>query len=258
MKTASSLNYLLRAAGVAGFVGILSLPIPAEQNFPPASRDLTMHETTTISGLPGAKTTSMTSSNYFGRNALRRSAPGGLDTIIRIDDGKIISIDHNTKTYSETTVQEVNQVPEKTAEEEGENEQQKEALRKMMGHMLGSFKVTKVGPGEPIAGCRTEKYVISGMMEMEIWAAPDLQVPGFYYEALKLQAQPNPIFDMGKLYEEFEKIEGMTLKTVTTMKIMDTEVRTITEVTSIDKSPIPASVFELPAGYRLVPSDLVK
>ena len=66
------------------------------------------------------------------------------------------------------------------------------------------------------------------------------------------------MFDMSKMYDEFKKIQGMTLKTVSIMKMMNMEIRTETVVTSVDKASIPASTFEVPAGYKQVPSNMTK
>jgi len=53
---------------------------------------------------------------------------------------------------------------------------------------------------------------------MEIHAAPGLKLPALYYDAMKMRAPRNPMFDMSKLYDEMKKIKGMALKTVTTMR----------------------------------------
>ncbi len=221
------------------------------------AQDLTMKETTTSAGAPGGGRT-MNSTNYFSRNFMKRVSSDGNDTIIKLDEGKIITIDNNKKTYSVTTVQELNDMLEKAAAAASENKQQMEAMRKMMGQMSDSWSVTKTGPGEPIAGYNTEKYALKGMVEMELWAAPDLKVPAVYYDAMKMRLRANPMFDMSKMYDEFKKIDGMTLKTVMTMKMMNMEIKNETVVTSVEKAPIPASVFEVPAGYKQVPSSMTK
>jgi hypothetical protein len=128
------------------------------------------------------------------------------------------------------------------------------AMRKMMGGGGPmNFTVTKIGPGEQIAGYATEKYsVAGGPMQMQIWAAPDVKVPAAYYDAMKARLRPNPMFDMTKMYDEFKKINGMSLKTISTMKMMGREMTTTTVVSSVEKGAVPASIFEIPAGYKKV------
>ncbi len=247
----------IRAVILALIFGTGVFPLAGAQKAKPADQDFTLHETTTSSGSIGGGRT-ISSTNYFSRNAMKRTAPDGNDTIIRIDEGRIITINHRTKTYSSATIQELNQMLEKTTAEVAENKEQLEAMRKMMGQMMNSFTVTKIGSGEPIAGFKTEKYAVRGILEMEIWAAPELKVPELYYDALKMSVRPNPIFDARKMYDEFKKINGMTMKTVAVMKMMEMDIRTETVVTSVERTPIPASTFDIPAGYKQVPADLLK
>jgi hypothetical protein len=70
---------------------------------------------------------------------------------------------------------------------------------------------------------------------------------------MKLQAKANPMFDMGKMMEEFKKIKGMHMKTVSSFKMMGMNMVTTTVVTSVSKGAIPASTFEIPSGYTARP-----
>ena len=58
---------------------------------------------------------------------------------------------------------------------------------------------------------------------------------------------------MKKLYEEYKKIKGVPLKSVSNTKMMGQSMTSTTLVTAVDKSRIPASTFEVPAGFKLVP-----
>ncbi len=189
---------------------------------------------------------------------MRRNSPDGVDMIIRIDQGRIITINHKDKTYSSITIQQMNEEIEKAAEEISEDKVQMETIREAMGKTMGSITVTRTGAGETIAGYRTEKYSVQGPMQLDIWAAPELKVPPLYYEALKMNIGANPLFNIKILFEEFKKIDGMTLKSVQSIKAGKTTITRTTVVTSIRKSPIPSSVFEVPAGYKEIPSDIFK
>lgn len=258
MKTLRSVRNPYRLIAVFSLITVSGSILTAlAQKVQTGIEDLTLHETTTSRGDTGTVKT-LTSTNYFSRNAMRRASPDGNDTIIRVDEGRIIMINREAKTYSSVTLQELNQVLEKTAAETAETDEQKEEVRKMMGQVLDSFTVTKVGPSESVAGYKTEKYVVQGMMEMEIWAAPALKVPDYYYDALKMSVRPNPLFDVRKLYDEFKKIDGMTMKTIATVKMMNMEIATETVVTSVERKPIPASTFEIPADYKQVPASILK
>ena len=220
------------------------------------AQDLTLHETTSSTGMGGMGGSNATQTRYITSNAIKNSSSSGIDTIILLAEGKIITLDNGKKTYSEMTVKQLNDILAKlnSTQEDAENAEAMEAMRKMMGQLSDSMTLTKVGPGENIAGYATEKYVLSGMLNMEIWAAPDLKMPALYYDAMKIQAPKTPMFDMSKLFDEMKKIQGTSLKTVMTMKMMNMEMKTTTVVTSVEKTPIPASVFQVPAGYKLVAS----
>jgi len=222
------------------------------------SSDLTLHETTTGSGMMGKGGGTQTVTNYFSRSAMKRESSDGNDMIILFDKGTIISIDNKKKTYTETTMQELQAIFDKVGAEMDKNKEAMEAMKKMMGQAAGSFTVTKVGPGGNIAGYATEHYLIAGPMEMEIWAAPELKMPELYYDALKMRIPRNPMFDMGKMYDEMKKINGMALKSNTTIKMMGQEMKTSTVVTAVEKGSIPASKFEVPAGYKSVPNKMLQ
>ncbi len=213
--------------------------------------DLTLHETTTTSGMPGQPQKNITTINYFSGNSIKHSSSDGNDTIIRIGEGKILSVDNNTKTYTEITVQQLNDMFDKMNASMGKDAEQLEAVRKMMGQ-TAAVTVTKQGPGETIAGYATEKYLVTGPVQMEIWAAPELKIPALYYDAIKMSIPRNPVFDMSKMFDEMKKISGMTLKSVTTIKLLNMEMKTTAVVTSVEKGAIPPSTFAVPADYKQV------
>jgi hypothetical protein len=49
-----------------------------------------------------------------------------------------------------------------------------------------------------------------------------------------------------------KKINGLGLKTIMTMNVMGRSMTTTTVVTDVQKGTIPASTFDVPAGYKAV------
>ena len=220
------------------------------------NQDLTMHSTTTSSGMMGRGGGSTTGTEYFSKNAIKTSSSDGTDSILRLDTQKLISIDNKKQIYSEITFQQLQDLLNKAGNAmAGMSDEDRAAMKKMMGQMATSFSVTKVGPGESIAGCATERYLMQGPIEVEILAATDLLLPTAYYDVMKFRMPSMPMFDMGKMYDEMKKISGIPLKTVTIMKMMGSQMTTTRAVTSIDKGAIPTSVFEIPVGYKRVEAD---
>jgi hypothetical protein len=52
-----------------------------------------------------------------------------------------------------------------------------------------------------------------------------------------------------KMVEEMRKVKGFPLATRVSAKMMMVKMDTLTEATEVKKGPIPASAFEVPAGY---------
>jgi hypothetical protein len=232
----------------------LGLTVSAAPQF--FKSDLTLHSTETASGGRGGdRTTTVTT--YMSGSVFKRSSSDGTDSIIRLDEGKMITVDNNKKTYSEVTFQELQAMMDQAgAVAQNLPPEAAAAMQKMMGGANTSVSVTKAGAGEPIAGYATEKYLVTGPMTMEIWAAPDLKVPPQFYDAIKVRMPRNPMFDMGKLYDEMKKIGGYPMKQTTSLTMMNVVSKSTTVVTAVEKAPIPKMTFDVPAGYKKV--DLIQ
>jgi hypothetical protein len=242
-------NLFVAGALLAGMSG----PPAKAQTAALFSQDITLHEITTTAGGPMGAGREMAATAYFSGNAMKHASETG-DFIILYDRQKIIMVDHKNKTYSEMTLQQMQQMAEKALADSGMNKEQMEAMRQVMGGAGGDVTVTSEGPGEVIAGYATEKHRLRiGPMEVQIWAAPDLTVPAVYYDAFKLSMPKNPMLDLGKMYDEMKKIKGMTMQSVMSMKMMGMTIGSTTLVKSVEKGAIPASVFEVPVGYKPTP-----
>ena len=191
---------------------------------------------------------------YVSRNAVRNVStfPAETDMIYRLDKGTIISVDNKKKTYSEATLAEVKQM---AAQKESAMSPQQIELMHRMGYGSAA-SVTKIGPGETIAGYPTEKYAVKGgTYQGEIWVTPALDPPPGYYDMLTAFAG-SASGGMGVVMKELreKQIKGYLLKSTGTISFSPMmKGITATEVaSSIDKHPIPASTFDPPAGYQKV------
>jgi Domain of unknown function (DUF4412) len=231
---------------------IALLALVASAAVPLAAQDLIITESVkTTSTMMGGANRNGTSMTYFSSKAIKVSGADKRDSIIRFDEQKIVTVDHDKKTYSEMTFKELEERISRVGEEMEKNKEQLEAMKKMMGQVSDSFTVEKIGPGDAIAGYDTEKYLVKGPFEMEVWAAPALKTPTQYYDLMKLRMPRNPLFDAGKMYDEMKKIDGMTLKSVMTVRMMGRETKTVTEAVSVEKTTLPPATFAVPSGYTL-------
>jgi hypothetical protein len=89
-------------------------------------------------------------------------------------------------------------------------------------------------------------------MKMEIWASRDLGVDLSTYKIFSdAILSLNPFTK--DLSEEFKKIQGYPVITISSMTMMGTETKTREEVVSVEKKDVPAKAFNLPKGYEKIP-----
>ncbi len=69
----------------------------------------------------------------------------------------------------------------------------------------------------------------------------------------------NPMFKgMAKVAEEMKKIQGFPLARTTEFQMMGKSTTTSSEAIEVKQGPVPASAFEIPAGYKKVDSPMAK
>lgn len=194
-----------------------------------------------------------TSTTYLSQNALREESSGGSDMIMYLAERRFVLIDHKKKTYSEMSVDDLqNRMDDVSkAMSDPENQQAMEMLKQMMGGGSGEVTVRHVGDGGSVAGFSTQKYEIKmSPMEMTLWATSEIEPPAAYFDMMNFRIASNPLFDTAQLIEAFRQVEGFPVKTETSMKLMGMNMETVSEVTKVERGAIDPAKFELPAGYN--------
>jgi hypothetical protein len=205
-----------------------------------------------------------------------RSNTGDRDIIFEYGPGKITTIDHKKKEYSEITLADVQaQMQKASAEMEKANAQLqnmppavREKMEQMMGGAAGAVTVTKGGTRK-IAGYDTQEYTIAvgANMKTQMWNTTALQFPVPEVELKKYESfsssmipmMNNPMFKgMGKLMEEMKKVQGFSLARTTQFQFMGKASTTTMEAVEVKQGPVPATVFALPAGYKKVDAPMAK
>jgi hypothetical protein len=243
---------------------------------PALAEDLTLVFKTTGSGGGG------TSTSYYSAEKMR-SGDADRETIVEYGPGKIISIDHKKKEYSEITLAEMEAaMKEASAKMEQANAQMKEQManmppavrekmEKMMGGSAGLVTVTKGGTRE-VAGYSCQDYVVAmgESMTTKICATTALQFPApnvdyRKYASFATSASAmanNPMFkNMGKMADEMKKIQGLSIAESTSMKMMGKSMESTKEAVEIKKGPIPAATFDVAAiakGYKKIDNPITK
>jgi hypothetical protein len=240
---------------------------------PAFAEDLTIVFKSTGGGGGGTVT------HYFSSDKVR-TGDADNETVMDYAAGKIVSIDHKKKEYSEITFAEMEAGLKAAAAKmdaaSAQMQQQmasmppamREKMEQMMGGAASAVTVTKGGTRQ-VAGYTCQDYTLAmgQAMTMKMCATTALQYPMDYrkFQALAGSAAAmanNPMFKgMGKMVEEMKKIEGMTIAESTSMKMMGRSSESSREAVEIKKGPIPAAAFDVAAltpGYKKVPHPVTK
>jgi hypothetical protein len=256
---------LLLAAACAASLGA----VPAPGAF---AEDLTLVFKST--GKQGAST----STSYYSTEKMRNGDAQN-ETIVEYAPGKIITIDHKKKEYSEITLAEMEAALKLAAAKMAEMEQQlaqmppavREKMQQMMGGGAAAVTVTKGAPRQ-VAGYTCQDYTVAmgEAMTTKLCATTALAFPAPAVDAKRFAAfatsagamANNPMFKgMSKMADELKKIEGITIAEATSVKMMGQSIETAKEAVEIKKGPIPASAFDVAVvakGYKKVANPMTK
>lgn len=208
-----------------------------------AAEDLTL-----VSKVTAAVGGPSTSTQYISANKIRMNSGDG-DTIVDLEAGTLVLIDHQKKTYSQSTFEEMGQYFSQMAEMVNANP--------MMAQMMGKVtevEVTKTSDTREIVGYTCTKYILAmgDSFQQTLWVTPELKVPVEYFEASKaMYAMMGPMAArFEKMLESMKKIGGFSLATSVNLKFMGKDASSTSEVIEVRKGAIPDDVFAVPAGYK--------
>jgi hypothetical protein len=224
-------------------------------------------ESNTSGGALGDRVIS--SQSFYMPHMMRSEAKDmGNITIIRLDKKMIYQIDASDKTYSEMTFDEWEaQIKKMNAKMDARMDEMKKKMetmpeeqRKMMEQMLGAqmaskgkdakVDVVKTGENKEIAGYGCTKYSVTkdGKETLALWATKGLKG----YDAMRkdmeeftAQMMSSDFQGMKSYAEAMKKVDGFPMET-------DMQGGVKIEVVKIERKNIPASEFEVPAGYTKV------
>ena len=244
-----TLASLLLAAGVAA-----------------ASDDLTIVSKNTQDGKPTG-----TSTSYLAGDHVRMGEGGGNETIVDLKTGVMTKLDDRKKTYYTVTKQDMEQMAAKMKERMNDPETKKamEMMGKMSEGMATSIDVKKTGVTRNVAGFRCEEWaiVMGAMSTIKECVTSELQYPVHAFDAYKDIAESmksamsgfGPMAKSGaELAEKMKAIKGYPVATSTVLDIMGHKMTTQNEVTEVRRGSIPASAWEIPAGYTKIENPMLK
>jgi hypothetical protein len=205
---------------------------------------------TIVSRVSVGKGAPATSTQYISNGRIRTSNTE-TDTLFEAATGRVVVINHSKKEYYEFTR---DQMAAAMKQFEAQMKQAGPLMEKMMGGAMGEVTVRKTGASRKVAGYDCDEYTVSmgENLRYDVCAAPALQPPAQYYDALK-----SPFAAMGpvarrfeRTFDEMKKIKGFPVAMNSSVKVMMVTNEMKSEVTEVRKGPIPESAFAIPTTYK--------
>jgi hypothetical protein len=222
-----------------------------------------------------------TGTSYISSDHVRISQPDGNEAIFDPKGGQMIVMDGKKKTYYVVTkkdmdaqaamIQEQMNSPEMKKAQEQMKNLPPDARKKMesaMGEMF-AVDVKKTGTSRTIAGYKCENWnvTIGQFSKSEQCLTNELKFPvqawdmyrGYADSMKSMMTAFGPMArSMTTMQEQMKKLKGFPLANTTTTSVMGHRSVSSSEVTSIKHGAIPASAWEIPAGYKKVDNPMTK
>jgi hypothetical protein len=227
--------------------------------------DLTVVSNVTTNGQPEGTQTSYISSDH-----IRHSESQGNDMIIDLKNGAMTNIDGKKKTYYVMTKEEMEAMQAAMAERMNDPKM-KQAMAMMKGmssSMASGTEVKKTGVTRKVAGYACEEWLITmgGLMSMTDCVTNDLKYPmqswaalADFQESMRKSMSFGPTAKSGADYaEKMKSIKGFPVASTTTVDAGVMKTTTATEVTNVSRAPIPASTWDVPAGFTKVENPMLR
>lgn len=244
---------------------------------PAAAEDLTIVATVTRDSGPAGTVTS-----YLSSGRVRLATGDGNEMISDLKTGDVTMIDHKKRQYFTITRQDMEQLQARIKQAMNSPEMQRaqqqmknlppEIQKKMqaaMGGIASSVTVQKTGSTRKIAGYNCENWAVSlgQISKSEECLTTELPIPAqdwqLYQEfADGMRGMAGAMGPMGQavadLQEKTKAMKGFPLAKTTTVSVLGRAATTTIEATEVRKGPVPASAWQVPAGYAKVANPMLK
>ena len=223
-----------------------------------AADDLTIVSSHSNNGTPGAQTTS-----YIASDHVRMASVEGNETLLDIKTGVMTVLHGKSKTNFTVTKQDLERM------NDPETKKRMEFMNGKAGTVAGSYEVKRTGMTRTVAGYSCEEWTIdmAGTPTTRECLTSELQYPAHAFDAYKefsqsMQSVMSSFDPMAKagadLAEKLKAMKGFPVATSTVIEIMGTKRSMESEVVEVRRGDIPASAWELPAGYTRVDKPMLK
>jgi hypothetical protein len=244
---------------------------------PAAADDLTIVSRMTRDG--GAPTTA---TSYLSTDHARMVQPDGQEAILDLKTGQITVIDGRKKEYYVVTRQDMDQMKAKMQQTMNSPEMQRaqdqmknlppevqKKMQGMMGAAASSFDVKKTGTTRKVAGYSCDNWTVTfgQFSKTEQCMTTELPVPVQTWDAYRdfAEGMRSMMASMGPMSKgitdiaaKMKEMRGYPLAVSTSSSFMGKSVNSSSEVVEVKKGAIPASAWEVPAGFKKIDNPMLK
>jgi hypothetical protein len=228
------------------------------------SEDFTVVSKNTLNGSPAGNTT-----NYLSENHARMEQRGH-DVIIDVKSGTMTILDNRKKTWYAVTKADTDELNARMKEKMSSPEAKKgmEAMQGMTSAMASNIEVKKTGNSRKVGSysCDEWEITMNAMTTMKECVTSEVKFPAHAYEAFRKfgasMSGASPFAPAAKagesLGEKMAAIKGYPVATSMVIDVMGNKTTTTSEVIEISHAAIPASTWEVPAGYTQIENPMKK
>lgn len=198
---------------------------------------------------------------WVAKNMIRNNE-GQKTVIMRLDKKLVYFINNEQKSYAELPM-DVEKMAQKAIDRdekmsEQEKEQAREFVQGLMKNMSKlSITIKETGERKKIGNWNCLKYIQTTTTAMgpsvtEIWATNELELD---YELLNRMYASSMVMlpslrdSINTITQEMNKIKGITVLSISTTTIMDSQIKSSQELLEYSNKNIPESFYEPPDGY---------
>jgi hypothetical protein len=244
---------------------------------PALADDLTIFTRVTRGDEPATTATS-----YVTSDRVRVVQADGREFMADLKNGDITMMDGKKKQYFVITRQDMNDLKARIEQQASSPEMQRaqeqmknlppEVQKRMqaaMGGIMSSVVVQKTGTSRKIAGYSCENWTVSlgQLSKTEQCMSTELPLPAQAWDTYRdftnsMMSAMGAMGPMGKgvseMREKMKDMKGFPMAVTTTTTIMGRPTTTTTEVVDVKRGPVPASAWQVPAGYTKIDNPMTK
>lgn len=190
---------------------------------------------------------------WFGKGRARIDRGGGRSTLVLLDKGVVIDIDHASRTFTETPLVAGKAV---AGDDQGRSGLAGGVKKTPLGGV--SAGVTRTNDTKDLSGRRCRKYLLEIKIpavesRSEAWVAEDLEVdPALYHTSIYAMLASQPGFP--EMIKELRQIQGVVVFETIMATMLGAKLTASQEVLEFRTGTPPRGIYELPSGYSKAPS----